>query len=241
MVVRSIKLLFDGYFELDMGMLVYGKTPYYGIKYQAALKPLLVQTDSDNILIDTGIGMLPEKHQQFYKVHRGSGEDLTSSLKEAGLSVQDISMVINTHLHVDHCGNNRIFDDARFIVQKTELDYAYNPHRFQKGGYLKDMFESINFETIKGNVEIVPGIFSLLTSGHTPGHQSIVLKLTDTGSSLKKRYVYCGDEAPLEENLQKKNITGILYDQVQSLNALEVFSGMDAEFIYSHDRTQMQI
>ena len=65
MVVKSLKLLSDGYFELDMGMLVYAKTTYYGIKYMAELKPLLVQTERDNILIDTGLCDLHVDFQRF--------------------------------------------------------------------------------------------------------------------------------------------------------------------------------
>jgi glyoxylase-like metal-dependent hydrolase (beta-lactamase superfamily II) len=239
MVVKDIKILFDGYFELDMGMLVYGKTPYYGKKYQAALKPLLVQTDSDNILIDTGMGVLPESYQPYYKLNRGPGEELADSLKLMNLSVDEISMVINTHLHVDHCGNNRLFKNARFVVQSKELEYAYNPHRFQKGGYIKDMFDGIKYDTIDGNFEILPGIESILTSGHTPGHQSILIDGTKT--KLGRRFVYCGDEAPLEENLKKKNITGILYNQVNSLKALETLKKLDAKYIYSHDNSQLSL
>ncbi len=237
MSVQNLKLLSDGYFELDMGMLVYAKTPYYGQKYMAALKPLLIQTDSDNILVDTGIGELPEKYRKFYNTDRQV--TLQQSLAGEGLSPDDISMVINTHLHVDHCGNNRLFKNAKFIVQDSELKYAYNPDRFQKGGYIEELFQGLDFTTVNGDSEIVSGVTVLLTSGHTPGHQSIVIDATR--SKLGKTFVYCGDEAPLEENLQKRNITGILYSQVRSLAAIDRLRSIKAEHIYSHDRTQMEI
>ncbi len=237
MFIRNLELLSDGYFELDMGMLVYAKTPYYGIKYMAALKPLLIQTNSDNILIDTGIGNLPDKYDQYYKTDRS--QSLDESLAEVGLLPEDISVVINTHLHVDHCGNNKLFKNARFVVQKAELEYAHNPHRFQKGGYIKEMFDGIRFNTISDNCEILPGISVLLTSGHTPGHQAVVVDATE--SKMGKKYIYCGDEAPLEENLQKRNITGILYNQVKSLEAIDMIRSINAEYIYSHDRKQLKL
>lgn len=229
----------DGYFELDMGMLVYAKTPYYGVKYMAALKPLLVQTDSDYILVDTGIGTLPDKYQQYYKVTRKPEQTLKNSLKTEDLSPDDISIVINTHLHVDHCGNNKLFKNAKFIVQETELNYAFNPHRFQKGGYVKELFDGLDYKTVSGNSEVIPGINLVLTAGHTPGHQSVIIDATST--PLGNKYVYCGDEAPLEENLKKRNITGILYNQVKSLEALDMLLGLNAKYIYSHERTQLQI
>jgi len=235
--VKSLKLLSDGYFELDMGMLVYAKASYYGIKYMAALKPLLVRTETDNILVDTGIGELPDLYKPYYKVQRE--QTLEKSLAKEGLTANDITMVINTHLHMDHCGNNHLFKNAKFIVQKIELEYAYKPDRFQKGGYIEELFSNLNFSTISGDSEIVPGISVILTSGHTPGHQSVVVdaQITEQGNI----YVYCGDEVPLHENLKKRNITGILYNQVKSLEAIDRIRGMDAEYIYSHDREQLQI
>ena len=237
MAIRSLKLLSDGYFELDMGMLVYAKTPYYGIKYMAALKPLLIQTNSDNILVDTGIGELPEKFRPYYKVDRNI--TLEQSLKCDGLSPEDISIIINTHLHVDHCGNNKLFKNAKVVVQEEELKYSKNPDRFQKGGYIEELFSGMDFQAVTGNLEVVQGVSVLKTSGHTPGHQAVIIDATD--SVLGKKYVYCGDEAPLEENLMKRNITGILYNQVRSLQALDIIRGIEADYIYSHDREQMSL
>ncbi len=237
MVVKSLKLLSDGYFELDMGMLVYAKTPYYGIKYMAALKPLLVQTESDYILIDTGLGDLPVDFQRFYTVDRK--QTLEKSLASEKLATDDISIVINTHLHADHCGNNHLFGNAKFIIQELELEYAYHPDRFLKGGYIKELFDGLKFATIRGDSEVVEGINVILTGGHTRGHQSVVVDATE--SPLGKTYIYCGDEAPLAENLQKRNITGILYSQVKSLAAIDRLRSINGEYIYSHDRTQLEL
>ena len=126
---------------------------------------------------------------------------MDKSLSAEGLTPKDISLVINTHLHADHCGNNRLFKNARFVVQELELKYAHNPDRFLKGGYIKELFDGSEFTTVSGDHEVVPGVSTILTAGHTPGHQSVLVDATDT--SLGKKYIYCGDEAPLEENLQK--------------------------------------
>jgi glyoxylase-like metal-dependent hydrolase (beta-lactamase superfamily II) len=237
MSVKSLKLLSDGYFELDMGMMVYAKTSYYGKKYMAALKPLLVRTNDENILIDTGMGDLPELYRQYYVLDREV--TLEKSLASKGLKPGDISIVINTHLHADHCGNNRLFKNAKFIVQKTELEYARNPHRFLRGGYIPELFEGLNFTTVDGDSTVLPEISVIHTGGHTPGHQSVIIDARD--SDYSKLYIYCGDESPLEENLKKRNITGILYNQVKSFEALERLAKYEAVFIYSHERTQLKI
>jgi glyoxylase-like metal-dependent hydrolase (beta-lactamase superfamily II) len=120
MAVREVKLLSDGSFNIDTGLLVYGKTKYYGKVYKAALKPLLIVADSEYILVDTGFGVPPERIRKHYTLEKTT--DLASSLKENDFSVEDISMVISTHLHLDHTGNNALFKNARFIAQEREIE-----------------------------------------------------------------------------------------------------------------------
>lgn len=232
-MIQSMKLLTDGSFEIDMGLLVYGKSLYYGKKYMAALKPFLVVCDSDNVLIDTGAGVLPEKYKKYQKLEREVS--IIDSLKAHGLEPDDISIVINTHLHFDHCGGNKFFNKARFFIQKKELEYAQNPHRFAKGGYIKSYFEDLPFELLEGESEIIEGISVIPTPGHTPGHQSVVLDFKG------KKYIYAGDVSPLEENLRDRNIVGILHDPVKALESLDKLKSIDGEFIYSHEREQLEL
>lgn len=228
----KIKLLSDGFFTLDMGFLVYGKAPYYGKPYKAALKPLLVETESEKILIDTGIGELPESYKKFYPTERT--ETLFHSLKKEGLQPGDITVVINTHLHMDHAGNNRSFCNAKVYVQKQELEYAYNPHRFQRAAYIQEFFDSSDYITVRGDYTFSDTVSILSTPGHTPGHQSVVIHgETD--------YIYCGDIAPLKENLEKKNIVGVLYNPVDALESLERLGTLKGVHIFSHDNEQMSI
>ncbi len=228
----KIKLLSDGFFTLDMGFLVYGKAPYYGKPYKAALKPLLVETESEKILIDTGIGELPESYKKFYPTERT--ETLFHSLKKEGLQPEDITVVINTHLHMDHAGNNRSFCNAKVYVQKQELEYAYSPHRFQRAAYIQEFFDGSDYITVKGDYTFSDTVSILSTPGHTPGHQSVVVHgETD--------YIYCGDIAPLRENLEKKNIVGVLYNPVDALESLERLGTLKGVHIFSHDNEQMSI
>jgi glyoxylase-like metal-dependent hydrolase (beta-lactamase superfamily II) len=215
-----------------MGFLVYGKMQYYGKLYKAALKPLLVITDEDYILVDTGIGELPPKYKNFYKVDKS--ENLKHSLQKFDLSCTDISIVINTHLHLDHCGNNIMFENAVFYVQSKELMYAHNPHRFQKGAYIKELFDcGVSYKTIEGSCEISEGIDVIVTAGHTPGHQSVIIDTSE------KKYIYCGDVCPLRENFELRNIVGILYNPVDALASIDKLRAIDGEHIFSHDNQQL--
>jgi len=102
--------------------------------------------------------------------------DLTSveaGLGKLGLKPSDIDIVIVTHLHGDHIALAHLYENAKFIVQKKELDYAYNPHPLDANFYHRSFFASLNFEVIEGDKQIVPGVTVLLTPGHSPGGQSV--------------------------------------------------------------------
>ncbi|MBU7015490.1 MAG: N-acyl homoserine lactonase family protein [Theionarchaea archaeon] len=228
----EVALLSDGFFFLDMGFLVYGKASYYGNLYKAALKPLLIKTEDEVVLVDSGMGDLPESYQKFYTIERE--QTLTSSLAQRGIAPEEVTAVINTHLHMDHAGNNRLFSNAKTYVQEQELQYAHNPHRFQRGAYIEEFLEGLDFITLKGDYTFSEDVDIIVTPGHTPGHQSVVVH----GAC---DYIYCGDTAPLRENLEKRNIVGILFNPVDALNSLDRLKQIEGVHIFSHDNEQLTL
>ncbi|MFQ6127315.1 MAG: N-acyl homoserine lactonase family protein [Thermoplasmata archaeon] len=198
----------------------------------AALKPLLIESEDLRILVDTGIGELPEKVAKYYETDRRT--TLEKSLRKRDLFTEDITTVVNTHLHMDHCGNNSLFKGARFIVQEMEFTYAKNPHRFQKGAYVKDFFEKSRFTRVSGTHQLTGDVTLISTPGHTPGHQSVLVE-------GEKRYVYCGDIAPLRENYERRNIVGVLFNSVDALASIDKLRSMGGYPIFSHDREQMTL
>lgn len=231
----EIHLLSNGYFTLDKSFLVYSK--YQGKIYEAALKPLLVLTDSERILIDTGIGELPPQYRRFHMVKRGLDQTLQMQLRNVELRPEDVTVVINTHLHFDHCGNNELFRNARFYVQADELRYAYAPDRFQKAAYLREFFDvDVDYELLKGRYQVADGVTIVPTLGHSIGHESVIIQ------DDQDRFVYCGDAAPLRENLEKRNIPGVLYRADQALESIDKLRAVkDAVYIFSHDREQRSL
>jgi len=228
-------LLHNGFFTLDKGFLVYAK--YHGQVYRAALKPLLVIDDKEKILIDTGIGELPDQYKRFYAVTQDPEHMMQAQLQRHGLKSEDITIVVNTHLHFDHCGNNKLFKNAKIYVQTEELRYAYSPDRFQKNSYVKQFFDyGCDFVEVKGDYQLTRNISLVTTPGHSPGHQSAVIR------QKENTYVYCGDAAPLKENLEAQNIPGVLYRADEALRSIEKLrSFRDAFFIFSHDIEQLAL
>jgi glyoxylase-like metal-dependent hydrolase (beta-lactamase superfamily II) len=213
---------------------------YMGQLYDAALKPLLVLTNnSERVLIDTGVGELTEAQKKFFPVKRKADENLTVQLLKHGLKPENIDIIINTHLHFDHCGNNRLFKNARFVVQAAELNYAYEPERFQQAAYIRELFDvkGLNYEAVNGQRQVCQGVSVLPTFGHSVGHQSVIIEGDDN-----KKYVYCGDAAPIRENLERRNIPGILYNAHEALEAIDRLRKIEnAVYIFSHDNEQLTL
>jgi len=120
------------------------------------------------VLVDTGCGGPDEVLNDWRVVNRSVADAL------AGLDMipADIGLVINTHLHFDHCGQNAVFSHAPCCVQRTELDRAK-----RESPELYDWFGFMNarWELLDGDIEVLPGLSVITTPGHTVGHQCVVV------------------------------------------------------------------
>jgi len=136
--------------------------------------------DTKKILVDSGgtVEQLTKNGLPAYEL-----QTLDSGLKKLGITVNDIDLIIQTHLHLDHVALASRFPNAHVIVQKRELDFARNPHPIWEGLYDRKLFENLNFEVIDGDLRISEDINILFTPGHSPGGQSVSVK-TETGTAV---------------------------------------------------------
>jgi len=126
-------------------------------------------------LVDTGYGTPLE----LIKDYRPVNASVADALRRQGVDPADIRWVINSHLHFDHCGQNAVFPQAPFYIQRTEFERR---HRYETPvAWLE--FAGARFELLDGETEIVPGVRVLTTPGHTAGHQAIQVDTT-SGSAL---------------------------------------------------------
>jgi len=154
-----------------------------------ALHCLLIRSRGKTILVDTGLGSkLDEDDQERWGIDRPSG-GLVESLAGAGVGVEDVDIVINTHLHWDHCGGNTrrvngrieaVFPRAQYWVQRMEWADASHPDARTRGTYLADNFaplqESGRLTLLHGDAAVTDQVRCVVTRGHTRGHQSVVLE-----------------------------------------------------------------
>lgn len=142
----------------------------------------LVTHPGGAVLVDTGVGDLERVPADWRVVNRS----VADALDGHGLTPGDIGLVINTHLHFDHCGQNAVFKHAAFYVQTAELARAR-----RESPQIADWFDFMDarFELLDGDAEILPGLSVVTTPGHTVGHQSVVVS---TGNGAE---VLIGDAA----------------------------------------------
>ena len=128
-----------------------------------------------------------------------AGEPFEAALERVGLKISDIALAAVSHLHIDHSGGLPLLAAAGIpvVIQKRELQFALEEadvaHAYYKPDYVG---QGIDWKVIEGDVEIAPGISSLLTPGHTPGHMSYRVDLPETGT-----WIFAVDAADLAQNL----------------------------------------
>jgi glyoxylase-like metal-dependent hydrolase (beta-lactamase superfamily II) len=153
---------------------------------QAGLNSLLIRTGKKNVLVETGMGKkLSERMVKFY----GQPAKLLANLAAAGISPEDIDIVINTHLHFDHCGWNTIrgkngkiaptFPRAKYYAPEGEWQYARKPSERDSISYIPDNYDSLvqsgQMTLLKGGEEIIPGISVKAFPGHTASMQAVIV------------------------------------------------------------------
>jgi glyoxylase-like metal-dependent hydrolase (beta-lactamase superfamily II) len=150
------------------------------------LNSILVRTGDHNVLIETGIG--PKLDDRMRRVFEPQ-EKLMSSFERVGIAPDEIDIVINTHLHFDHCGWNTVrengnvratFPRARYYVQEGELRHARLQLERDRVSYLTDNYdplvESGQMQLLRGRSEIVPGISVEVFPGHTEHMQAVIIQ-----------------------------------------------------------------
>ncbi len=185
-------------------------TPDEQNRLDAGLNSLLVRTGKKNILIETGIGnKLSDKLAQIYK----QPAKLLDNLDAAGVAPEDIDIVINTHLHFDHCGWNTIrkgdkfvatFPKAKYYVQEQEWEHARLQLERDAISYMSPnydpLIESGQMVLVSGDLELLPGISVKVFPGHTANMQAVIVE-SGGGGNTKKTSCYISDLIPTSNHL----------------------------------------
>lgn len=228
-----LRLLSDGAYYQDAGA-VFGIVPRvmwerlgFGLneRYQMALglNSLLVQSQGKTILVETGVG---EKERPLQQTERPAGS-LLDELSRCGVAPEDIDVVINSHLHADHCGWNTrrdvagewvpTFPRARYLIQRAEWDAAIAPNERTRATYLAENMRPLEasgqLELLDGEARVTDEITMIPTFGHSMGHASVVL------SSAGESAVYIGDM--IQHTVQLERAAWVSSFDIYPLEAME--------------------
>ena len=188
-------VLVDGHLGLDGGAM-FGviPKPMWEKKIPAdasnritlAMNCLLVRAGGKTILVETGAGdKWDAKRRDIFAL---DGPHLTKRLLDYGVYPQDIDIVINTHLHFDHCGGNTrvekdkvisAFPHARYVVQRGEFEHAKNPTERDRASYMLENFAAVEsagkWSLLVDDRAIAPGVELIRVPGHTANMQCVKL------------------------------------------------------------------
>jgi glyoxylase-like metal-dependent hydrolase (beta-lactamase superfamily II) len=199
-------------------------------RIQLGMRCLLIEHPSGLILIDSGAGNKEDaRFHDIYGVENAGANGRTAledGLAQLGVTPARVDILISTHLHFDHAGGNTYrdedgairptFPNARYMVQRGEYEYATHPNERTAGSYFDHNYvptmQSGQLELLESETEIASGVGVILTPGHTPYHQSVVIR------SAGETAVFLGDLVPTHIHLPLPWIMG--YD-VEPLVTLE--------------------
>jgi glyoxylase-like metal-dependent hydrolase (beta-lactamase superfamily II) len=246
--------LFDGFFRLDGGAM-FGVVPKplwerrapadARNRIQLGLRPLLVKGER-TLLIDAGIGgKMDEKSADIYGIDRSL--DLRRTLLAARTRPEDIDIVLATHLHFDHAGgftarraDGRLepaFPRARYVIRRSEWDDAVRPHERNRASYLPENFvplqEADVIDFADGDAEVITGVRTVRTGGHTMHHQMVVIE------SAGRTAVFAADLMPTAAHVDEPWIMGYDLYPMDTLAFKRTFvrEAIDREYLvfFEHD------
>jgi N-acyl homoserine lactone hydrolase len=235
--------------QAEKGVMTY--QAYYGQKIWRPYVFWIIEGAGKNILVDTAA-----EAEQYRGYHPGFKalpiEHLLSfeeALSKVSLRPEDIDLVIQTHLHFDHCFNTYRCKNARVLVQEAELAFAMNPHPIFSLLYSRDILAGVEFETIHGYHEPFPGIALIPVPGHTPGCQAVSVD-TEAGKAVISGFCCVKENFFPPRDIQERvspfagypiMIPGIHYDAIKAYESVQKIKEIADIVIPNHEPALMDV
>lgn len=231
-----------GWLRIDKGALF---TPGIddGVHIEIPVPVYLIQTDGGaNVLVDTGLhpANLDDPYHAWGEEAAGEvlpmlrPEDLLERrLAEMGLGIGDVTHVVNTHLHPDHCGGNFLFPHAEILVQREHYEEALAHPEIPDELFHRP---ELTYRLLDGDAELFSGVRALVAPGHARGLQALLVSLPSTGDVL-----IAGDAIDTNEHLERDLWTHCPEPEVARRSAWylhELARERNALLLFGHDAAQ---
>jgi N-acyl homoserine lactone hydrolase len=228
--VTAIRL---GNLRVDSTAMVLGHNP--GISLDIPVWGALIEGSGKRIIVDTGIADPSWVSDRLGPCWQSADETIEGALDVVGWNPKDVDIVINTHLHYDHCGNNHWFPNASIFVARAEWEAAHQPVSSQREVYcerdwLRGGLTLFDYSLVDVDYyDLLPGIKIIQTPGHSAGHQSVLVN-TEGGTLC-----IAGDAANVEENFMGKP-GGVIVSVPDALASIEKIRASADSILMSHDQ-----
>ncbi len=227
-VVHAVRL---GTIMVDKSGMTYGSG--FGTTIDIPVWSAAVEGGGHKVLIDTGMADAV-KWSRYNPCTITPEQRLPAALAELGWSTRDVDIVVNSHLHYDHCENNVNLPQAQFFVSRAEWEFAAMPTRTQAWSYELEWTSPeltyMNYTLIDADhYDVLPGLRVIKTPGHTPGHQSVVVN-TEEGLLC-----VAGDAACLMENIALHSPPGVHVSVEESLRSIDKITRIADRVLMNHD------
>ena len=218
MGVQALYALQNGFMGFERSGLFYGELS--GERVQIPVTCYLIRSSDTTILFDTGFspraipGLLRTDPLACF-----TDEDLlVHRLDSLGLEPASVDLVVLSHLHYDHAGGAALFQDSELIVQQDEYSYAHYPASCFASFYYRKNFDlpDYRWRLLDGDAELVPGITALRSDGHTPGHQSLLVELPQTGP-----VILAGDCCYWQQSIDRETPPGVVWDPTRAMHSIK--------------------
>ncbi len=226
----------------EKGMMTYLSN--YGVKEWRPYTFWCIQGADLNVIVDTSANARDylEHVPGLKESEIESVQDFEDALGSLGLKPEEIDLVIQTHLHTDHCMNTQKCTNAKVLVQEEEVQYAFSPHKTAKMFYDEAFFRDLNFEVVRGEREVLPGISVIPSPGHTPGGQSVAIQ-TKKRKAVIAGFCCINDNFYPPKHLRESSlmagqpviVPGIHVDPVKAFESLLYLKGLADIIIPSHE------
>jgi 4-pyridoxolactonase len=211
---------------------------------------VLIDHDDGLFLFDSGFDLCHMETIVPGLCTQSVNQTIPGQLALLGKRPSDITHVVNSHYHLDHVGGNKHCLHAKTICHACELEEARNPEPFEAGGYSDTSFApglrsddpeidiyTPTFETLRGDQEIARGLFLYETPGHTNGHYSLMVKLSD-----RRPMLFTADAIYTTRTLERMEIASAHIDPIAATRSITRLKDLaekhDAEMFFGHDIEQ---
>jgi N-acyl homoserine lactone hydrolase len=184
----------------------------------------LIAHPKGTLMWDTGfsdkLATMPDGHKINAVFHARLKKSLADQFKSIGYNMDDVTYLGISHMHFDHIGNVGLFPKATLLMQKEEYESAFGPDAAKFGNNAQNYptLGSNPAKQLTGDHDVFGdgSVVIKRTLGHTPGHQSLFLKLPKTGNVLLS-----GDMAHFTDNWEKRRVPGFNFNKEQSVKTMD--------------------